>query len=162
RHRRSGLLPPIRSHVGSQIDAFPELATEVSKRKNINDINYLLVGVDAMGLTCIMKDNVKALIIAAGQGSRLRRWEGERPKHLYKVAGLTLIERAILSAKKAGITEFVVVIGYKGEVIRRKLTKRQAKLGVSIEFVENPDWTKSNCHSVLKARELLTDDFVLM
>lgn len=109
-----------------------------------------------------MKDIVKAVIIAAGQGSRLRSWEGERPKPLYKVAGLTLIERAILSAKKAGIVEFVIVIGYKGDVIRKKLEKRQAKLGVSIQFVENPDWTKSNGHSVLKAREYLTDDFVLM
>jgi choline kinase/phosphatidylglycerophosphate synthase len=112
-----------------------------------------------------MKDEskpMKALIIAAGQGSRLRNGNGKGPKPLYKVAGLTLIERAILSAKKAGITEFVIVIGYKGEVIRKKLEKRQAKLGVSIEFVENPDWTKSNGHSVLKAREALNDDFVLM
>ena len=105
---------------------------------------------------------MKALIIAAGQGSRLRTWEGERPKPLYKVAGLTLIERTILSAKKAGITEFVIVIGYKGEVIRRRLEKRQVKLGVTIQFVENPDWTKSNGHSVLKARGFLNDDFILM
>jgi CDP-L-myo-inositol myo-inositolphosphotransferase len=105
---------------------------------------------------------MKALIIAAGQGNRLRKWDGDLPKPLYKVAGLTLIERAILSAKKAGITEFVVVIGYKGGVIRKKLGKRAAKMGVSIAFVENPDWTKANGHSVLKARELLTDDFVLM
>jgi choline kinase len=52
---------------------------------------------------------MKALIIAAGKGNRLRTWVGDRPKPLYKVAGLTLIERAVLSAKKAGITEFVVV-----------------------------------------------------
>jgi 1L-myo-inositol 1-phosphate cytidylyltransferase / CDP-L-myo-inositol myo-inositolphosphotransferase len=105
---------------------------------------------------------VKALIIAAGQGNRLRKWDGDHPKPLYKVAGLTLIERAILCAKKAGITEFVVVIGYKGEVIRKKLEKRQARLGVSIQFVENLDWSKSNGHSVLKAKDLINDDFILM
>ncbi|HSA58148.1 MAG TPA: NTP transferase domain-containing protein [bacterium] len=105
---------------------------------------------------------MKALIIAAGQGNRLRKWDGDLPKPLYKVAGLTLIERAILSAKKAGITEFVVVIGYKGDVIRKKLEKRRAKLGVSIEFVENPDWTAANGHSVLKAKGRLPENFVLM
>jgi CDP-L-myo-inositol myo-inositolphosphotransferase len=105
---------------------------------------------------------MKALIIAAGQGNRLRKWDGDLPKPLYKVAGLTLIERAILSAKKAGITEFVVVIGYKGDVIRKKLERRRSKLGVRIEFVENPDWTAANGHSVLKARGLLAEDFVLM
>lgn len=109
-----------------------------------------------------MKKEMKALIIAAGQGNRLRTWDGDLPKPLYKVAGLTLIERAILSAKKAGITEFVVVIGYKGHVIRKKLEKRAAKMGVSVSFVENPDWTKSNGHSVLKASGLLNDDFILM
>ncbi len=110
----------------------------------------------------MMKKEMKALIIAAGQGNRLRKGDDDQPKPLYKVAGLTLIERAILSAKKAGITEFVIVIGYKGDAIRKKLERRQSKLGVSIAFVENPDWTAANGHSVLKARSFLTDDFVLM
>lgn len=106
--------------------------------------------------------SMKALIIAAGQGSRLRNGDGDLPKPLFKVAGLTLIERAILSAKKAGITEFVVVIGYKGDLVRKKLERRAQKLGVTIEFVENPDWTAANGHSVLKARSVINDDFVLM
>jgi 1L-myo-inositol 1-phosphate cytidylyltransferase / CDP-L-myo-inositol myo-inositolphosphotransferase len=106
---------------------------------------------------------MKALIIAAGKGERLRRWDGDLPKPLFKVAGLTLIERAILSAKKAGITEFVVVTGYQGAVIQKHLSaKRQEKLGVSIQFVQNDDWNNANGHSVLKARPFLKEDFVLM
>ena len=67
-----------------------------------------------------------------------------------QVAGLTLIERAILSAKKAGITEFVIVTGYQGAVLQRRLSpKRQNKLGVTIQFVQNDDWDKPNGHSVL-------------
>ncbi len=106
---------------------------------------------------------MKALIIAAGKGQRLRKWDGDQPKPLYKVVGLTLIERAILSAKKAGITEFVIVTGYKGDHIQKKLSPRkQRQLGVSIQFVDNPDWEKSNGFSVLKAQPYLQDDFVLM
>lgn len=109
---------------------------------------------------------MKALIIAAGKGERLRRWDGDLPKPLFKVAGLTLIERAILSAKKAGITEFVIVTGYQGAVLQRHLSpKRQSQLGVTIQFVQNDDWDKPNGHSVLKAKPYLADsndDFVLM
>lgn len=105
---------------------------------------------------------MKALIIAAGKGNRLRKFESDKPKPLFKVAGLSLIERAILSAKKAGITEFVVVTGYRGDEIQRKLNRRRKRLGVSIEFVQNSDWEKANGHSVLKAKDLLKDDFALL
>jgi CDP-L-myo-inositol myo-inositolphosphotransferase len=105
---------------------------------------------------------MKALIIAAGKGNRLRKFESDKPKPLFKVAGLSLIERGILSAKKAGITEFVVVTGYRGDEIERKLARHRKRLGVSIEFVRNGDWEKANGHSVLKAREHLNDDFVLL
>ncbi len=105
---------------------------------------------------------MKGLIIAAGKGQRLRRFDGDKPKPLYKVAGLPLIERAILSAKKAGITEFVVVTGYRAAEIEKRLGSRRKKLGVSIEFVRNDDWEKANGHSVLKARPFLSEDFILL
>lgn len=105
---------------------------------------------------------MKALIIAAGKGARLRKWDGDLPKPLYRVAGLPLIERAILSAKKAGITEFVIVTGYRGEVIEKRLGRRAAKLGVLIQFVRNQEWDKANGHSVLKAQPCLNDDFILL
>ena len=105
---------------------------------------------------------MKALIIAAGKGHRLRKNDDNQPKPLYKVAGLPLIERVILSSKKAGITEFVIVIGFKGDEIRNHLVRKQKSLGVSIEFVTNEEWEKSNGHSVLKAKEHLNDNFVLL
>lgn len=105
---------------------------------------------------------MKALIIAAGKGNRLRKFESDKPKPLFKVAGLSLIERTILSAKKAGITEFVVVTGYRGDEIEKKLRRHQKRMGVTIEFVRNGEWEKANGHSVLKAREYLNDDFVLL
>ena len=45
----------------------------------------------------------KAVIIAAGNGSRLEGYQNGTPKPLLKVAGLALIKRVILSAKKAGV-----------------------------------------------------------
>ncbi|MBI2500982.1 MAG: NTP transferase domain-containing protein [Deltaproteobacteria bacterium] len=105
---------------------------------------------------------VQAVIIAAGKGNRLRKENGRLPKPLYSVAGLPIIERVILSAKKAGISEFVIVIGWAGERIQRWLEGRQKKLGVRLQFVVNPEWERANGFSLLKAKDHLRDDFVLL
>ncbi len=105
---------------------------------------------------------MKALIIAAGKGNRLRKFDGDLPKPLHKVAGLSLIERALLSGKKAGISEFVIVVGYQAAEIQKPLEKKQKKLGVRLTFVENKNWERANGHSVLSAQSLLHESFVLL
>ena len=56
---------------------------------------------------------MKALIIAAGEGKRIRDVSKNLPKPLTPLLGLSLIERVILSAKSAGINDFVIVLGIK-------------------------------------------------
>ncbi|MCK4733321.1 MAG: NTP transferase domain-containing protein [Methanophagales archaeon] len=51
---------------------------------------------------------MKALIIAAGKGSRLNRLTEDNPKPLIQLLGLSLIERVLLTAKQAGINEFFI------------------------------------------------------
>ena len=102
----------------------------------------------------------KALIIAAGNGSRLSRGHKDTPKPLRKVGGIPLIKRIILTAKQAGLTEFVIVVGYQKERVMEAV--RSYDLGVKIEFIENDDWQKSNGISVLAARERIHEDFVLL
>jgi CDP-L-myo-inositol myo-inositolphosphotransferase len=75
--------------------------------------------------------------------------------------GLTLIERVILTAKQAGITEFVVVIGRLKHRIRERLGRGE-RYGVKIEYVENLEWERGNGVSVLKAKEVLREDFLLL
>jgi 1L-myo-inositol 1-phosphate cytidylyltransferase / CDP-L-myo-inositol myo-inositolphosphotransferase len=103
----------------------------------------------------------KALIIAAGQGQRLKRGEGDIPKPLRRVAGFPLIKRIILTAKEAGIEEFVIVVGYRKE--RMMAALHDASLGVRITFVENLDFERPNGISVLAAASALGQDpFALM
>ena len=63
---------------------------------------------------------MKALIIAAGLGSRMYAVGDTKP--LVSLLGLNLIERVILTAKKSGIKEFCIVTGYNGEKIREQLS----------------------------------------
>lgn len=102
----------------------------------------------------------KALIIAAGQGSRLRSDKDDLPKPLTSLAGLSLIERIILNSKKAGLSEFYIVVGFQKEKIIDFLKPKD--LGVSLHFIENNEWEKANGVSVLKAKEYIKENFVLL
>lgn len=102
----------------------------------------------------------KAVIIAAGRGSRLQGQDRLGcPKPLVQVGGLSLLERTILTLKKAGVRDFLVVIGYRGAEIRDWITARN--LGVSIEWVENHEWQKQNGLSVLAAEGRVQEPFLL-
>ena len=102
---------------------------------------------------------MKALIIAAGQGKRLRPIGDTKP--LVTLLGLGLIERVILTAKKSGIKEFCIVTGYHGEKIREQLSDGK-KYGVRIQYVQNDSWIRGNAISVLKARDHFKESFVLL
>ncbi len=102
---------------------------------------------------------MKAVIIAAGRGSRLN---SEKPKPLTTLFGLPLIERVILSAKKVGVREFVVVTGYKAEVLKKNLGDK-GKYGVTIQYVHNSEWRRENGISVLKAEKVVgKENFILL
>lgn len=106
---------------------------------------------------------MKALIIAAGDGGRFRPLTNDTPKALIPVLGLCLLERIILASKKAGIEDFVVVLGYKGEMIKDRFASGE-QYGVKISYAENPCWRRGNGSSVLAAEDLLKQDenFVLL
>ncbi len=102
---------------------------------------------------------MKALIIAAGQGTRLRPIGDTKP--LVSLLGLCLIERVILTAKKSGIKEFCIVVGYHSEKIKERLSDGK-KYGVKIQYVQNDQWAQGNGISVLKARDHFKESFVLL
>ena len=105
--------------------------------------------------------NMKALIIAAGKGSRLESLTKNESKPLVQLLGLSLIERVILTAKQAGVNEFVIVVSYLGEKIKEKLGDGN-RYGIKIIYIENMEWQKGNGFSVLKAKEFLNENFVLL
>lgn len=104
---------------------------------------------------------MKALIIAAGNGTRMQPVTQGRHKSLMPLLGLKIIERVILGAKEAGIFEFVMVTGYKGKILQ-KFIGDGSRYGVSISFVQNDDWEKANGISALIAREHFSENFALL
>ena len=102
---------------------------------------------------------MKALILAAGRGRRQKGNGDSKP--LIPLLGLSFIERVILTAKKSGITDFQIVIGYKGKRIQKYLGNGK-KLGVNIDYIYNDEWKKGNGISVLKAKDFIREPFILL
>lgn len=103
---------------------------------------------------------MKCLIIAAGQGTRLRSIAASKP--LARVAGLPLIEHVVSRAAQGGATEFVVVTGYEPEPLEAFLGELAARTGLPIEIVRNDEWARPNGFSVLAAADRLDSDFVML
>lgn len=81
---------------------------------------------------------MKAMIMAAGLGQRLRPLTAQRPKPLIPVAGKPLMEYHLEALAVAGIHEVVINLGYLGEQIFQRFKKGHA-FGLSIEYTwEDP------------------------
>lgn len=102
---------------------------------------------------------MKCLIVAAGQGARLRE-KGEL-KPLIPIMGVPLIERVIGRARRAGVDEFLVVSGYRGDELRKELDALSAREGIRIGHVVNDEWNRANGVSLLKAKPYLDEPFLL-
>ena len=104
---------------------------------------------------------MKAMILAAGFGSRLRPLTDRVPKPLVEVAGKPLIAYPLALARAAGIRDVVINLHHRGADIRAALGDGAA-YGVSIQYSEeNPILDTGGC--ILQARALLGEErFVVL
>jgi histidinol-phosphate aminotransferase len=102
----------------------------------------------------------RAIVLAAGLGSRLSEGGDITPKPLRRVAGVPLIVRVLRTLEAAGIEHAVVVIGHGGHLIREAVAE-EANLGLAISFVENTDYLKKNGVSVLAAAAFIDQECLL-
>ena len=82
---------------------------------------------------------LRALILAAGRGSRMRHLGDERPKCLVELAGRPLLERQMAALRRGGCTEIGVVRGYRGEMLDRP----------GLNGFNNDRWSETNMVSSL-------------
>jgi dTDP-glucose pyrophosphorylase len=80
----------------------------------------------------------RAVIMAGGQGRRLRPLTESTPKPLLMVGGKPLIEILIERLRQSGIASVLISVHHKAGMIRDRLGDG-SRLGVSIEYVEEPE-----------------------
>ncbi|BCX82770.1 L-glutamine-phosphate cytidylyltransferase [Methylomarinovum caldicuralii] len=104
---------------------------------------------------------MKAIILSAGQGTRLLPLTSDKPKCTLKLEGRGIIEWQIDALMAAGVHDIVVVAGYKMEKVRHLLDRRYGKGAVRIVF--NPFYeVADNLASCWMVREEMTGDFLLI
>lgn len=104
---------------------------------------------------------MQGLILAAGMGKRLGKHTRDHTKGMVEVNGIPLIERAINALIKNKITRIIMVIGYKGERLKKFVLGKYS--GYDIIFVNNPIYDKTNnIYSLWLAKKYLTQDDTIL
>ena len=105
---------------------------------------------------------MKAIILAAGLGSRLRPYTETIPKCLLNLGGSSILENQINHIRACGINEVVIVVGYGVDKVEAFL-RGYNSLGMTIKTVYNPFYrTTNSLVSLCLARGEMDDDIVVM
>ncbi|MCX6662672.1 MAG: sugar phosphate nucleotidyltransferase [Euryarchaeota archaeon] len=100
----------------------------------------------------------KAVILAAGEGKRLRPFTETMPKVMLPIANKPLLEYVFDATRKSGIDEIVVVVGYKKEVIMEYFKDYK---DVKITYVIQ-DRQLGTAHALLQAKKHIKDSFIVL
>ncbi|WGS19130.1 MULTISPECIES: phosphocholine cytidylyltransferase family protein [unclassified Bradyrhizobium] len=104
----------------------------------------------------------KAVILAAGVGSRLRPLTDLRPKPLVEVNGTTILHNALRKLEAVGVDEVTIVVGYRKDAIQYVCSRRFG--AIDINYVESPVFDRTgSAYSLWLARDtLLSGDCFLL
>lgn len=91
---------------------------------------------------------MKAIILAAGRGSRMKSLTDERPKCMVELRGKTLLAWQLAALREAGISEIAIVTGYKHELLSNQ----------GLLAFHNPRWAQTNMVSSLACAESWLQD----
>lgn len=101
---------------------------------------------------------MKAVVLAAGEGTRLYPLTSTRPKPLVPVGGKPLVEH-VLEAAAPHVDSYVVVVGYRGNQVRDAIGGEFA--GNDVTYVEQTD-QRGTAHAVERARSEVDDRFLVL
>ena len=93
-----------------------------------------------------MKEEVVALVLAAGKGTRMK---SDKSKLVHKIYGKELVKRVVETAQKAGVDDIITVVGYKREQV-------QLVLGDSVNYAYQEEMLGTG-HAVMQAESYLKD-----
>jgi NDP-sugar pyrophosphorylase family protein len=100
---------------------------------------------------------MKAMIFAAGLGTRLRPHTNDRPKALVEVGGKTLLQHVIERLKNAGVTELIINVHHFADKVEKYL-ERKENFGLKIHVSDERDLLLETGGGLKKARKYLDGD----
>jgi len=97
---------------------------------------------------------MKAIMLAAGVGKRLKNSFDGKPKCLLDFEGETLLSRHMTALTSCKIEELLIVTGYQHDMIEHEIKRNNSSLRVSTVY--NPDYREGSVVSLFKANEFFT------
>jgi L-glutamine-phosphate cytidylyltransferase len=107
---------------------------------------------------------MKAVILAAGQGTRIRSVCGERPKCLIAAGDQTILDHQLEALSMAGVNEVAIVVGYEKDQIISHVSARTLSSSQRLHFIDNHPFATTNniCSLWLALDWLRGDSFVVL
>ncbi|MGZ4901573.1 MAG: bifunctional sugar-1-phosphate nucleotidylyltransferase/acetyltransferase [Halobacteriota archaeon] len=103
---------------------------------------------------------MKAIVLAAGEGTRLRPFTLTQPKAMVPVANRPILEYVIDSLARCGITDVTLVVGYKKEKVMNYFEGGK-KFGLTISYVEQPQQL-GTAHAIKLAEDSIEENFLVL
>lgn len=104
---------------------------------------------------------MKAVILTAGEGKRLRPITTSRPKPMIPLIGKPLLEHTIVGLKEAGINHIILVVGYREETIRNHFDQFSKEFNLEIEYITQKEFL-GTAHAVAQAKNSMKDESFLI
>jgi choline kinase len=103
------------------------------------------------------------LVLAAGQGQRLRPYTDTLPKTLVPVDGdRTILDFILANLAKVDISEIAIVAGYAAYALKARVADLEARYGVTLTIIDNDRFDRNNAYSLWLAREWFAADTMLV
>jgi UDP-N-acetylglucosamine diphosphorylase/glucosamine-1-phosphate N-acetyltransferase len=103
---------------------------------------------------------LQTIILAGGEGKRVFPLAVNRPKPMFKLLGKPLIHHVIDTLKEAGLKDYIIVVGHRGEQIKDYL-KDGSKLGVNIDYTVQKE-AVGMADALETAKDLVEDNFFVV
>jgi len=103
---------------------------------------------------------MECVVLAAGEGKRMRPLTAKRPKVMLPLANRPMMEHLVLAARDAGISDFIFIVGYGEREIRRHFGDGEG-LGVHIKYATQRH-QRGTADAVAAARDLVTGPFLVL
>jgi len=146
-------MPLIQRNIEIDSEIWAKLKQEaIAKQRNVRDLageilaDYVIESDKTKG-----QRNIKAIIIAAGMSSRLAELTDDKPKCMLEIKGKTILQRQIETFNQCGITEIIVIRGYKKEVINY----------TGVKYIYNQNYRRNNIlESLMYAENDMDGEFI--
>lgn len=103
---------------------------------------------------------MQAVILTAGEGTRMRPLTLTRPKTMLPVGGKPILQYNVEALRDAGITEILLIVGYHEEMVKEHF-ENGAKLGVQINYITQKE-RLGTAHAIGHCQDFIKEDFVVL